>query len=107
VLDVLLQVLTTAADRREGADRDFKNTVIIMTSNLGSHFLAEHTLRDGTLTEAPSGRCSSLAQHFRPSSSPPRRRGAVPSARREHMKQISTSSSAAAEAARGPEASVT
>jgi ATP-dependent Clp protease ATP-binding subunit ClpB len=68
VLDVLLQVLDDGRlTDGKGRTVDFKNTVIIMTSNLGSHFLAEQTLRDGTLTEGTKRQVlEALRQHFRP-----------------------------------------
>jgi ATP-dependent Clp protease ATP-binding subunit ClpB len=42
------------ADRRQGRTVDFKNTVVIMTSNLGSQFIAEHARR--ALTKASGAR---------------------------------------------------
>jgi ATP-dependent Clp protease ATP-binding subunit ClpB len=43
---------------------DFKNVVVIMTSNLGSHFIAEHT---GELNEGVRRQVTeALRQHFRP-----------------------------------------
>jgi len=68
VLDVLLQVLDDGRlTDGKGRTVDFKNTVIIMTSNLGSHFLAEQALRDGTLTEDTKRQVlEALRQHFRP-----------------------------------------
>ena len=68
VLDVLLQVLDDGrlTDGR-GRTVDFKNTVVIMTSNLGTAYLAEHTSRDGTLTEGTKRQVlEALKQHFRP-----------------------------------------
>jgi ATP-dependent Clp protease ATP-binding subunit ClpB len=68
VLDVLLQVLDDGRlTDGKGRTVDFKNTVIVMTSNLGSHFLAEQALRDGTLTEDTKRQVlEALRQHFRP-----------------------------------------
>jgi ATP-dependent Clp protease ATP-binding subunit ClpB len=68
VLDVLLQVLDDGRlTDGKGRTVDFKNAVVIMTSNLGSAFLAEHTLRDGTLTEGTRRQVlDALRQHFRP-----------------------------------------
>ncbi len=66
VLNVLLQLLDDGRlTDGKGRTVDFKNAVVIMTSNLGSHFLAEHDRRADTdgvrrqVTEA-------LRQHFRP-----------------------------------------
>jgi len=38
---VLLQVLDDGGSRTAGRTVDFKNTVIIMTSNIGSQFITE------------------------------------------------------------------
>ena len=49
VLNVLLQLLEDGRlTDGKGRTVDFKNTVVIMTSNLGSHFIAEHAARTGT-----------------------------------------------------------
>ncbi|HEX6539796.1 MAG TPA: ATP-dependent chaperone ClpB, partial [Candidatus Dormibacteraeota bacterium] len=69
VFNVLLQLLDEGRlTDGQGRTVDFRNTVIIMTSNLGSHLIAEvphnaapavwDTVRDTVLTE--------LRQHFRP-----------------------------------------
>ncbi len=57
VLNVLLQLLDDGrlTDGR-GRTVDFKNTVVIMTSNLGSQYLAERALRDGTVDEGDAAR---------------------------------------------------
>ena len=68
VLDVLLQVLDDGR-LTDGKGRvvDFKNTVVIMTSNLGSHYLAEHAGREGVLSEGVRRQVmDALRQHFRP-----------------------------------------
>ena len=68
VFNVLLQVfddgrLTDA----QGRTVDFKNTVIIMTSNLGSHHLMEGVDSKGSLNEmAQKSVMDELRQHFRP-----------------------------------------
>jgi ATP-dependent Clp protease ATP-binding subunit ClpB len=68
VLDVLLQVLDDGRlTDGKGRTVDFKNTVIVMTSNLGSSFLAEQTLRDGLISEGTKRQVlEALRQHFRP-----------------------------------------
>jgi ATP-dependent Clp protease ATP-binding subunit ClpB len=68
VLDVLLQVLDDGRlTDGKGRTVDFKNTVIVMTSNLGSSFLAEQTLRDGRISEGTKRQVlEALRQHFRP-----------------------------------------
>ena len=68
VFHVLLQILDDGrATDSQGRTVDFKNTVIILTSNLGSHRLLDgiglggeisHAAREGVLAE--------LRQHFRP-----------------------------------------
>jgi ATP-dependent Clp protease ATP-binding subunit ClpB len=68
VLDVLLQVLDDGRlTDGKGRTVDFKNTVIVMTSNLGSAFLAEQTLREGAISEGAKRQVmEALRQHFRP-----------------------------------------
>jgi ATP-dependent Clp protease ATP-binding subunit ClpB len=65
VLNVLLQLLDEGRlTDGKGRTVDFKNVVVIMTSNLGSQFIAEHT---GELTEAVRRQVfDALRQHFRP-----------------------------------------
>jgi ATP-dependent Clp protease ATP-binding subunit ClpB len=65
VLNVLLQLLDDGRlTDSKGRTVDFKNVVVIMTSNLGSHFIAEHT---GELTEGVRRQVTeALRQHFRP-----------------------------------------
>jgi ATP-dependent Clp protease ATP-binding subunit ClpB len=65
VLNVLLQLLDDGRlTDGKGRTVDFKNVVVIMTSNLGSQFIAEHT---GDLTEGVRRQVTeALRQHFRP-----------------------------------------
>jgi ATP-dependent Clp protease ATP-binding subunit ClpB len=65
VLNVLLQLLDDGRlTDGKGRTVDFKNAVVIMTSNLGSHLIAEHT---GDLTEGIRRQVTeALRQHFRP-----------------------------------------
>jgi len=68
VLNVLLQVLDDGrlTDGR-GRTVDFRNTVVIMTSNLGSQYLAERAVRDGSIDEGTRREVmDALRQHFRP-----------------------------------------
>lgn len=52
VFNILLQVLDDGRlTDNQGRTVDFKNTVIIMTSNLGSHYLLEGINEDGTISE--------------------------------------------------------
>jgi ATP-dependent Clp protease ATP-binding subunit ClpB len=65
VLNVLLQLLDDGRlTDGKGRTVDFKNVVVIMTSNLGSQFIAEHT---GDLGEGVRRQVTeALRQHFRP-----------------------------------------
>jgi ATP-dependent Clp protease ATP-binding subunit ClpB len=65
VLNVLLQLLDDGRlTDSKGRTVDFKNVVVIMTSNLGSQFIAEHT---GDLSEGVRRQVTeALRQHFRP-----------------------------------------
>ncbi len=69
VLNVMLQLLDDGRlTDSKGRTVDFKNTVIIMTSNLGSQFIAESS-RDaaGELSEGVRRQVTeALRQHFRP-----------------------------------------
>jgi ATP-dependent Clp protease ATP-binding subunit ClpB len=68
VLNVLLQLLDDGRlTDGKGRTVDFRNTVVIMTSNLGSHLLSERSLRDGILTEGVKREVmDALREHFRP-----------------------------------------
>ena len=65
VLNVLLQLLDDGRlTDGKGRTVDFKNVVVIMTSNLGSQFIAEHA---GALTEGIRHQVTdALRQHFKP-----------------------------------------
>ena len=68
VFNVLLQVL---ADGRitdsQGRTVDFKNTILIMTSNIGANYLLEGIQEDGTIKpEAEELVTNDLRAHFRP-----------------------------------------
>jgi ATP-dependent Clp protease ATP-binding subunit ClpB len=69
VLNVLLQLLDDGRlTDGKGRTVDFKNTVVIMTSNLGSAFITEHTrAEDGTVDDATRRQVmEALRDHFRP-----------------------------------------
>ncbi|HEX6898663.1 MAG TPA: ATP-dependent chaperone ClpB [Thermoanaerobaculia bacterium] len=68
VFNVLLQILDDGrVTDAQGHTVDFKNTVIIMTSNIGSHHLLEGVKPDGELTEsARDAVMRDLRSHFRP-----------------------------------------
>ena len=67
VFNVLLQVLDDGRiTDSQGRTVDFKNTVIVMTSNLGSNYILEG-IRDGQLTEEARAQVSGLLKRsFRP-----------------------------------------
>lgn len=68
VFNVLLQVLDDGRiTDSQGRTVDFKNTIIILTSNLGSQYLLEGIAADGSITEAAKAQVSALLkQSFRP-----------------------------------------
>jgi ATP-dependent Clp protease ATP-binding subunit ClpB len=65
VFNILLQILDDGRlTDSQGRTVDFRNTVIIMTSNIGSTYILEHTGDDRAVVEAQV--MSALRQHFRP-----------------------------------------
>ncbi|GAA2596083.1 ATP-dependent chaperone ClpB [Dactylosporangium fulvum] len=68
VFNILLQVLEDGRlTDSQGRTVDFRNTIIIMTSNLGSQYLLEGVTSDGQLTdEAREAVTATLRSHFRP-----------------------------------------
>ncbi|MHC1785694.1 MAG: ATP-dependent chaperone ClpB [Christensenellales bacterium] len=68
VFNVLLQILDDGrVTDSQGRTVDFKNTILIMTSNLGSPQILEGIGPEGTLTEAAKDRVRSLLRsHFKP-----------------------------------------
>jgi ATP-dependent Clp protease ATP-binding subunit ClpB len=68
VQNVLLQLLDDGRlTDGQGRTVDFKNTVVIMTSNLGSQYLAEQAVDGGTVSEGTERRVlEALRAHFRP-----------------------------------------
>jgi ATP-dependent Clp protease ATP-binding subunit ClpB len=68
VLNVLLQLLDDGRlTDGKGRTVDFKNTVVIMTSNLGSQFIAEAASRGGGIDEGVRRQVTdALRGHFRP-----------------------------------------
>ena len=69
VLNVLLQLLDDGRlTDGKGRTVDFKNTVVIMTSNLGSSFITEHTMAEGGTVDEETRRqvMDALRDHFRP-----------------------------------------
>ncbi|MBP3038835.1 ATP-dependent chaperone ClpB [Bacillaceae bacterium Marseille-Q3522] len=68
VFNLLLQMLDDGRiTDSQGRTVDFKNTVIIMTSNIGSHYLLEDRGEDNTISEAARDQVMTLLKnHFRP-----------------------------------------
>ena len=69
VLNVLLQLLDDGRlTDGKGRTIDFKNTVVIMTSNFGSQIIAERTLGEGGTIDEGTRRqvMDALRDHFRP-----------------------------------------
>ena len=68
VLNVLLQLLDDGRlTDGKGRTVDFRNAVVIMTSNLGSQFIADATARGGALDEGVRRQVGeALRAHFRP-----------------------------------------
>lgn len=68
VFNVLLQVLDDGRiTDSQGRTVDFKNTILIMTSNIGSQYLLEGIDREGNISEeARSMVMNQLRAHFRP-----------------------------------------
>ncbi|MEW5800741.1 MAG: ATP-dependent chaperone ClpB [bacterium] len=68
VFNILLQILDDGrVTDSQGHTVDFKNTVIIMTSNIGSSFLLEGITEQGEITEsAREAVMKELRMHFRP-----------------------------------------
>jgi ATP-dependent Clp protease ATP-binding subunit ClpB len=68
VFNILLQVLDDGRiTDSQGRVVDFKNTIIIMTSNIGAHFLLDGIKEDGTISEEAEESVSGLLKnHFRP-----------------------------------------
>jgi ATP-dependent Clp protease ATP-binding subunit ClpB len=68
VFNILLQMLDDGrVTDSQGRTVDFKNTVIIMTSNIGSHFLLEGVTNEGNIKEETREQVlQQLRTHFRP-----------------------------------------
>jgi ATP-dependent Clp protease ATP-binding subunit ClpB len=65
VFNILLQILDDGRlTDSQGRTVDFRNTVIVMTSNIGSHYILERSGADWAETETQV--MSALRQHFRP-----------------------------------------
>jgi ATP-dependent Clp protease ATP-binding subunit ClpB len=65
VFNILLQILDDGRlTDSQGRTVDFRNTVIIMTSNIGSHFILEHAGGDWALVETQVSQA--VRTHFKP-----------------------------------------
>jgi len=68
VFNVLLQLLDDGRlTDSQGRTVDFKNTIVVMTSNIGSAYLMENIKPDGTISEAVKEAVEAeMKNHFRP-----------------------------------------
>lgn len=68
VFNILLQLLDDGRlTDNQGRTVDFKNTIVIMTSNLGSAYLTENIRQDGSIEESVKESVKEeLKRHFRP-----------------------------------------
>ena len=68
VFNILLQLLDDGRlTDNQGRTVDFKNTIVIMTSNIGSAYLTDNIREDGTVTEEVKERVEAeMKNHFRP-----------------------------------------
>lgn len=68
VFNILLQLLDDGRlTDNQGRTVDFKNCIVIMTSNIGSPYLLEHIEKDGTISEEVKEYVEDeMKRHFRP-----------------------------------------
>ena len=68
VFNIMLQILDDGrVTDSQGRTVDFKNTILIMTSNIGSHYLLDGAKEDGSIDEANVQMVmNELRGHFRP-----------------------------------------
>ena len=68
VFNILLQLLDDGRlTDNQGRTVDFKNTIVIMTSNLGSSYLTENIHQDGSIDPSVKAQVEEeLKHHFRP-----------------------------------------
>ncbi|MBQ2063363.1 MAG: AAA family ATPase, partial [Firmicutes bacterium] len=68
VFNILLQLLDDGRlTDNQGRTVDFKNTIVIMTSNIGSAYLTENIREDGTISDSVKDEViREMKQHFRP-----------------------------------------
>ncbi len=68
VFNILLQLLDDGRlTDNQGRTVDFKNTIVIMTSNIGSPYLVENIRKDGTINDDVKDEVvDEMKKHFRP-----------------------------------------
>ncbi len=68
VFNILLQLLDDGRlTDNQGRTVDFKNTIVIMTSNIGSPYLIDHIAQDGSISQEVKERVENeMKRHFRP-----------------------------------------
>lgn len=68
VFNILLQLLDDGRlTDNQGRTVDFKNTIVIMTSNIGSPYLIENISKDGTISDEVKEQVETeMKRHFRP-----------------------------------------
>ena len=68
VFNILLQLLDDGRlTDNQGRTVDFKNTIVIMTSNIGSPYLIENIKNDGSISESTKDKVTEeMKRHFRP-----------------------------------------
>ena len=67
VFNILLQLLDDGRlTDNQGRTVDFKNTIVIMTSNIGSNYLIDGIREDGTVDEVKEKVENEMKRHFRP-----------------------------------------
>ncbi|WP_027398193.1 ATP-dependent chaperone ClpB [Anaerovorax odorimutans] len=68
VFNILLQLLDDGRlTDNQGRTVDFKNTIVIMTSNIGSPYIIENISKDGTISDSVKEQVENeMKRHFRP-----------------------------------------
>jgi len=67
VFNILLQVLEDGRlTDGQGRTVDFKNTIVVMTSNLGSHVIQQHSEKNSSYSQMKADVMDEVLTHFRP-----------------------------------------
>jgi ATP-dependent Clp protease ATP-binding subunit ClpB len=67
VFNILLQVLEDGRlTDGQGRTVDFKNTIVVMTSNLGSHLIQKHSEQNSSYSQMKADVMDEVLTHFRP-----------------------------------------